>query len=99
MARMVTRQRTVSARRFARSTTRQVFWSKLTADEVEPGDVLAWGTVLAKAWGGPIGIEAWRLVIEGQHKPLWLAKGEIVHRRARTTMIPRWPGTPIATSR
>lgn len=83
MAPMVSRHRTMPSRRFARSTTRQVFWSKLTADEVVPGDVLAWGTVLAKAWGGPIGIEAWRIVIEGQVKPLWLVKGEIVHRRAR----------------
>lgn len=84
LARMAPRTRTMPARRFLRPT-RQVVWSKLTAEEVAPGDVLAWGTVLAKAWGGPIGIEAWRLVIEGQHKPVWLLKGEIVHRRARAT--------------
>lgn len=84
---MVTRRATVPARRMLRPT-KQVHWSKLTADEVAPGDVLAWGTVLAKVWGGPIGIEAWRLVIEGQVKPLWLVKGEIVHRRARAKRAP-----------
>jgi len=83
---MGSRQRTMPVRRFARSTTRQVFWSKLTADEVAPGDVLAWGTVLSKSWGGPIGIDAWRIVIEGQVKPLWLVKGEVVHRRARARL-------------
>ncbi|MBZ0230912.1 MAG: hypothetical protein K8M05_01050 [Deltaproteobacteria bacterium] len=79
---MGTRRRAARSRRQQR-TTRQVVWSKLTAEEVSPGDVLAWGTVLAKAWGGPLGIEAWRLVIEGQHRPLWLARGEIVHRLGR----------------
>lgn len=79
---MGTRRRTARSRRQQR-TTRQVAWTKLTAEEVTPGDVLAWGTVLAKAWGGPLGIEAWRLVIEGQHRPLWLARGEIVHRLGR----------------
>lgn len=79
---MVTRTRTKPARRLAR-TTRQVVWSKLTAEEVTPGDVLAWGTVLAKAWGGPLGIDAWRLVIADRHRPLWLTPGEIVHRRGR----------------
>lgn len=63
--------------------TRQVVWSRITVEEIAPGDVLAWGTVLAKAWGGPVGIHAWRVVIEGQHKPLWLVPDEIVHRRAR----------------
>lgn len=82
VAAMGSRHRTMPVRKFARSTTRQVFWSKLTADEVVPGDVLAWGTVLAKAWGGPIGLDAWRIVIAGQVKPLWLVKGEVVHRRA-----------------
>ncbi len=81
---MSPRTRTMPSRRMLRPT-RQVVWSKLTAEEVAPGDVLAWGTVLAKAWGGPIGIEAWRLVIEGQLKPVWLLKGEVVHRRARAT--------------
>jgi hypothetical protein len=84
---MVTRHPTMPDRRHTRPT-RQVHWSKLTADEVAPGDVLAWGTVLAKAWGGPVGIEAWRLVIEGQIKPLWLVKGEVVHRRARARREP-----------
>lgn len=78
---MVTRKATVPLKRMLRPT-RQVVWTKLTADEIAPGDVLAWGTVLAKAWGGPLGIGAWRIVIEGQHKPLWLGKREIVHRRA-----------------
>ena len=101
---MVTRKRTSPDRRHSRPT-RQVHWSKLTADEVVPGDVLAWGTVLAKEWGGPIGIEAWRFVIEGQHKPLWLLKGEIVHRRARVVVaghaatIAAWPSKATTTSR
>jgi len=84
---MVSRPGTVPDRRHTRPT-RQVVWSRLTADEVATGDVLVWGTVLAKAWGGPLGIEAWRVVIEGQHRPLWLGKGEIVHRRARTKRAP-----------
>jgi hypothetical protein len=71
--------------------TRQVVWSRITVEEIAPGDVLAWGTVLAKAWGGPIGINAWRVVIEGQMKPLWLAPDEIVHRRARAKRRP----TPV----
>lgn len=79
---MVTRTRRMPARRLAR-TTRQVVWAKLTAEEVTPGDVLPWGTVLAKTWGGPLGIEAWRLVIADRHRPLWLARREIVYRRGR----------------
>lgn len=94
---MSPRTRTVPARRFTRPT-RQVVWSKLTADEVAVGDVLAYGTVLAKAWGGPLGIDAWRLVIEGQVKPLWLGKREIVHRRARASRRPS-PVTGVIGSR
>jgi hypothetical protein len=79
---MSPRIRTVPIKRLMRPT-RQVVWTRITVEEIAPGDVLAWGTVLAKAWGGPLGIAAWRVVIEGQHKPLWLAPDEIVHRRAR----------------
>jgi hypothetical protein len=84
---MSPRTRTSPSRRLTH-TTRQVVWSKLTAEEIGVGDVLAHGTVLAKAWGGPLGIEAWRVVIEGQVKPLWLVKGEVVHRRARARRRP-----------
>ncbi len=57
----------------------------LSAEDVCVGDVLVWGTVLAMAWGGPLGIEAWRIVIQDHHRPLWLAPGEPVHCRQRAT--------------
>ncbi len=55
----------------------------LSAEDVCVGDVLVWGTVVAKAWGGALGIEAWRVVIEDRHRPLWLAPDEPIHCRQR----------------
>ncbi len=74
-------------RRAGRPTER-VVWTVLSAEDVSVGDVLVWGKVLAKAWGGALGIEAWRVVIEDRHRPLWLAPDEPVHCRQRGPQAP-----------
>lgn len=52
-------------------------------EDIGPGDLLPWGVVRDKTWGGPVGIDAWRVVVTGHHRPLWLkAKREIICRRA-----------------
>lgn len=55
------------------------------AEDVGPGDLLPWGVVQEKTWGGPIGIHAWRVVVREQVKPIWLkAKRPVICRRACT---------------
>ena len=60
------------------------------SEEIGPGDLLPWGVVREKTWGGAIGIDAWRVVVTGQHRPIWL--------KPKRTVICRRAHTPAATS-
>lgn len=65
------------------STTRRVAWAPTMSEDIGPGDLLPWGVVREKTWGGPVGIHAWRVVVSGQHTPIWLkAKRTVICRRA-----------------
>jgi hypothetical protein len=73
------------ARNRRHSTTRRVAWASTMAEDVGPGDLLPWGVVSEKTWGGPIGIDAWRVVVREQVKPIWLkARRPVICRRAAT---------------
>ena len=65
-------------------------WAPTPSEDIGPGDLLPWGVVREKTWGGQVGIEAWRVVVTGEHRPIWLA--------ARRTVICRRAHTPSATS-
>lgn len=65
-------------------------WAPTLPEELGPGDLLPWGVVREKTWGGPIGIDAWRVVVREQHRPIWL--------KARRTVICRRACTPATDS-
>ena len=48
-------------------------WSETSAVDLRPGDEIALGRILEKSWGGPLGLDAWRLIVEGLVRPVWLA--------------------------
>lgn len=73
----------MSRNRRRSSETRRIGWAVTAPEEIGPGDLLPWGVVREKTWGGPVGIDAWRVVVVGHHRPLWLkAKREVICRRA-----------------
>ena len=54
-------------------------------EDIGPGDLLPWGVVREKMWGGPLGIDAWRVVVSDQVAPVWLKpKRTVICRRAKT---------------
>lgn len=60
-------------------------WTPTLPEELGPGDLLPWGVVREKTWGGPLGIDAWRIVVSDQHRPVWLkTKRAVICRRAYT---------------
>lgn len=72
------------ARNRRRSTqTRRIGWMVTMPEDVGPGDLLPWGVVRERTWGGPIGIDAWRIIVKGRHRPVWLQpKRGVICRRA-----------------
>ncbi len=57
-------------------------------EELGPGDLLPWGVVREKTWGGPLGIDAWRVVVRDQHRPIWLQRRRTVICRRACTPTP-----------
>jgi hypothetical protein len=73
----------VMARNRRRSSIPRVHWSPTAPEDIEAGDLLPWGVVREKTWGGPIGIDAWRVVVSGKVRPVWLKpKRTVICRRA-----------------
>jgi hypothetical protein len=73
----------MSRNRRRSSQTGRIGWETTVPEDIGPGDLLPWGVVREKTWGGPVGIDAWRVVVNGHHRPLWLkAKREVMCRRA-----------------
>ncbi len=79
----------MSRNRRRSSETRRIGWAATKPEDIGPGDLLPWGVVREKTWGGPIGIDAWRFVVTGHHRPLWLkAKRDVICRRAFESGVP-----------
>ena len=71
------------ARNRRHSSTRRVAWAEAMPEDIGPGDLLPWGVVREKMWGGPLGIHAWRVVVSDQVAPVWLdPKRQVMRRRA-----------------
>ena len=66
-------------------------WSETSAVDLRPGDEIALGRILEKSWGGPLGLDAWRLIVEGLVRPVWLASDQFL--LARPTRV--GPSAPI----
>lgn len=69
--------------------TERVQWVATVAVDLHLGDVLVAGQILAKAWGGPVGLDAWRFVVDGILSPLWLASDKTVLCRRARAQLPR----------
>jgi hypothetical protein len=68
----------IASRPRSKTSTPQVDWVTVCCDDVNPGDALEYGVVQAKAWGAPVGIEAWCFLIVGRLRPLWHVAGATV---------------------
>lgn len=63
--------------------TRTGRWEATLAIDLYPGHALVAGAIIAKAWGGPVGIDAWRFVLDTSPTPMWLpADMTVLCRRA-----------------
>jgi len=55
-----------------------VTWAITPVESIAVGDQIHLGgprTVLAKHWGGPIGVDAWRFLVDGVVPPVWVRPG------------------------
>lgn len=87
------------ARNRRRSSIRRVHWLPTPPEDIEAGDLLPWGVVREKLWGGPIGIDAWRVVIAGKLRPVWLKpRRTVICRRAYVRAQVATPVTGVVAS-